>query len=73
MLICDLNNSAAVGDELIRRHVPLGVIGLPTDDFKVSKWLGFDVINGRQHRHLFFVGSLLPCLPCCRTRQAVLD
>ena len=62
-LICDLNNSAAVGDELIRRHVPLGVIGLPTDDFKVSNWLGFDVINGRQHRHLFFVGSPF-CLAC---------
>ena len=39
MLICDLNNSAAVSDELLRGHIPLGVIGLPADDFKVRDWL----------------------------------
>jgi hypothetical protein len=56
MLICDLNNSAAVGDELLRGHVPLGVIGLPADDFKVRLWFCFDVINGRQHRETPLVG-----------------
>ena len=39
MLICDPNNSAAVSDELLRGHIPLGVIGLPADDFKVRDWL----------------------------------
>ena len=39
MSICDLNNSAAVSDELLRGHIPLGVIGLPADDFKVRDWL----------------------------------
>ena len=57
MLISDLNNSAAVADELLRRHVPFGVIGLPADDLKVSNRLCCDVINGRQHRHFSFVGS----------------
>ena len=59
MPICDLNNSAAVRDELLRGHIPLGVIGLPANDFKVSNWLGRDVINGRQHRHLPLVSSTL--------------
>ena len=51
MLFCDLNNPAAISDELLRWHVPLGVIGLPADDFKVSNRLGCDVINGRQRRN----------------------
>ena len=57
MPICDLNNSAAVRDELLRGHIPLGVIGLPSDDCKVSNRLSCDVINGRQHRHLTLVSS----------------
>ena len=57
MLICDLNNSAAISDELLRGHIPLGVIGLPADDFKVRDRLCCDVINGRQHRHLPLVSS----------------
>ena len=57
MPICDLNNSAAVRDELLRGHIPLGVIGLPADDFKVRDRLCCDVINGRQHRHLTLVIS----------------
>ena len=57
MLIGDLNNSAAVSDELLRGHVPFSVIGLPADDFKVRHRFCFDVINGWQHRHLPFVGS----------------
>ena len=36
---------------------PLGVIGLPADDFKVREWLCCDVINGRLHRHLPLVSS----------------
>ena len=56
MLGCDLNNPLAVSDELLRGHVPFGVIGLPTDDFKVSNRLSFDVINGRQHRETPLVG-----------------
>ena len=59
MLICDLNNSAAVSDELLSGHVSLGVIGLPANDFKVINWLGRDVINGRQHRHIPLVSSTL--------------
>ena len=39
MLICDLSNSAAISDELLRGHIPFGVIGLPADDFKVRDWL----------------------------------
>ena len=39
MMFCDLNDSAAVSDELLRRHVSFGVIGLPADDFKVRDWL----------------------------------
>ena len=61
MLICDLNNSAAVSDELIRGHIPLGVICLPADDFKFRNRFGCDVINGRQHRHLPLV-SITPLL-----------
>ena len=57
MLICDLNNSAAVSDELLRGHIPLGVIGLPADDFKVRDRLCCDVINGRQHGETPLVGS----------------
>ena len=57
MLICDLNNSAAISDELLRGHIPLGVIGLPTDDFKVRDRLCCDVINGRQHGETPLVGS----------------
>ena len=57
MPICDLNNSAAVSDELLRGHIPLGVIGLPANDFKVRDRLCCDVINGRQHRHLTLVIS----------------
>ena len=57
MPICDLNNSAAVRDELLRGHIPLGVIGLPADDFKVRDRLCCDVINGRQHRHLMLAIS----------------
>ena len=56
-LICDLNNSAAVSDELLRGHIPLGVIGLPADDFKVRDRLCCDVINGRQHGETPLVGS----------------
>jgi len=59
MLICDLNNSAAVGDELLRGNVPLCVVGLPADDFKVSNRLSCDVINGRQHCETPLVGSAL--------------
>ena len=49
MLFCDLKNPAAVSDELLRGHIPFGVIGLPADDFKVRNRLCCDVINGRQH------------------------
>ena len=59
MLIRDLNNSAAVSNELLRGYVPLCVIGLPADDFKVSNRLGCDVINGRQHCKTPLVGSAL--------------
>ena len=52
-----MNNSAAVSDELLRGHIPFGVIGLPADDFKVRDRLCCDVINGRQHRHLTLVIS----------------
>ena len=57
MLICDMNKSAAVSDELLRWHVAFGVIGLPADDLKVSNRLSFDVINGRQHGETLFVFS----------------
>ena len=40
-----MNNSAAVSDELLRGHVSLCVIGLPANDYKVSNWLGRDVIR----------------------------
>ena len=56
MLFRDLNNPLAVSDELIRGHVPLCVIGLPADDFKVSNRLSCDVINGRQHGETPLVG-----------------
>ena len=59
MLFCDLNNTAAVSDELIRGYVPLGVICLPADNFKVRNRLSFDVINGRQHRETPLVGRAL--------------
>ena len=59
MLFCDLNNPVAVSDELLRGHVPLGVIGLPADDFKVSNRLSCDVINGRQHGETPLVGRSL--------------
>ena len=59
MLICDLNNPAAVSDELPREHVSFGVIGLPADDFKVSNRLSCDVINGRQHGETPLVGRSL--------------
>ena len=59
MLICDLNNSAAISDELLRGHIPLGVIGLPADDFKVRDRLCCDVINGRQHGETPLVGGAL--------------
>lgn len=59
MLSCDLNNSAAVSDELLRGHVPLGVIGRPADVFKVRKRLSFDVINSQQHGKKPLVGSVL--------------
>ena len=45
MLLCILNNPAAVGDELIGGHISFGVIGLPADDFKVRDRLCCDVIN----------------------------
>ena len=57
MLFCDLNNPAAVSNELPREHVSFGVIGLPADDFKVRHRLSFDVINGRQHGETLFVFS----------------
>ena len=59
MMFCDLNDSAAVGDELLRRHVPFGVIGLPTNDFKVSNRFCCDVINRRQHGEAPLVFSAL--------------
>ena len=59
MLIFDLSNSAVARDELLRGHVPLGVIGLPTDDFKVRSRLSFDVINSRQHGETLLVVSAL--------------
>ena len=34
MLICDLSNSAAISDELLRGQIPFGVIGLPADDYQ---------------------------------------
>ena len=59
MPICDLNNSAAVRDELLRGHIPLGVTGLPANDFKVRDRLCCDVINGRQHGETPLVGVAL--------------
>ena len=56
MLGCNLNNPLAVRDELLRGHVPLGVVGLPADDFKVRLWFCFDVIHSRQHRETPLVG-----------------
>ena len=59
MPICDLNNSAAVRDELLRGHIPLGVIGLPANDFKVRDRLCCDVINRRQQGEAPLVFSAL--------------
>ena len=59
MLICDLNNSAAVSNELLRGHIPLGVIGLPADDLKVRDRFCCDVINRRQQGEAPLVFSAL--------------
>ena len=57
MLICDLNNSSTEVDELLRRHIALGVIGLPADDFKIWFRLCCDVIDRRKQGEASFVIS----------------
>ena len=59
MFGCDLDNPYAVSDELIRGHVTFGVIGLQTDDFKVSNRFCFDVINSWQNGKTPLVCSAL--------------
>ena len=54
-----------------RGAIPLGVIGLPADDFKVRHRFCCDVINGRQDRHLPLMSStpLLASLIAVSTQQ----
>ena len=73
MPICDLNNSAAVRDELLRGHIPLGVIGLPANDFKVRDRLCCDVINRRQQGEAPLVFSALGLRVVVVVRANALD